>query len=208
MTSPVQRSEESQHRVKTSKLFLHIAARATAGGIVIALAVQAIFGAVLAIFGVAAAITNRGTELFELTNAIPVILGIFVFWLIGAVAGGLFSIPAGIFVGVTGGMLMSILTRVFFYPLKNARRYRVIMGILMGAYALVISWICFMAVYLLFARDNEIQSPLVPWIAMIPALIAGGLGYFVSWWIGKWYVKMSELKTDNLNQTKIINQQS
>lgn len=178
----------------TSKLFLNITARATASGIVIALAVQAIFGLALAIFAVAAAMTNRGTELLELTNAIPVILGIFIFWLIGAVAGGLFSIPAGIFVGATGGILMSAITRIFFYPLKNARRYRMVIGILMGAYALIVSWICFMAVYLLFAKDNAVQSPLVPWIALIPALIAGGLGYFVSGWIARWYEGDEKLK--------------
>lgn len=65
------------------------------------------------------------------------------------------------------------------------------MGVLMGAFALVLSWICFMAVYLLFARDNTILSPLVPWLALIPALIAGGLGYFVGWWIARWYAGAS-----------------
>ncbi len=173
----------------TLKLFWNILWRAVMGGVVIALTVQAIFGALFAVFGVAAAMANRGTELLELTNAIPVILGIFIFWLIGAVTGGLFSIPAGIFVGATGGVLMSAITRIFFYPLKNARRYRVTIGILMGLYALVVSWLCFMAVYLLFARDNTIQSPFVPWIAIIPALIAGALGYFVSGWIARWYEK-------------------
>jgi len=125
--------------------------------------------------------------LFSPGNALAALGGIFILWLIGAVAGGLFSIPAGIFVGATGGILMSILTRIFFYPLKNARRYRVTIGIVMGVYALVVSWFCFIAIYLLFARDNAIQSPLVPWLALIPALIAGALGYFVSGWIARWY---------------------
>ena len=173
--------------MSTPKLFWNILWRATACGVIIALTVQAIFGALLAVFGVAAAMANRGTELFSPGNALAALGGIFILWLIGAVAGGLFSIPAGIFVGVTGGILMSILTRIFFYPLKNARRYRVTIGILMGVYALVVSWFCFMAVYLLFARDNTIQSPLVPWLALIPALIAGALGYFVSGWIARWY---------------------
>jgi hypothetical protein len=178
--------------MSTSKLFLGITGFATLGGVVIALAVQAIFGTVLAAFAVAAAATNRGTELFSPGNALAALAGVFILWLIGAVAGGIFSIPAGIFVGVSGGILMSILTRVFFYPPKNARRYRVVMGVLMGAYAFVVSWLCFMAVYLLFARDNELQSPQVLWIAMIPALIAGVLGYFVSGWIAKWYVQSSK----------------
>ncbi len=175
----------------TSKLFLGITGRAAIGGIVIAVAVQALLGAVLAAVAVAAATTNRGTELLSPGNAIASLAGVFVLWLIGAIAGGLFSIPAGIVVGLSGGILMSVLTRIFFYPLKNARRYRIVIGIVMGAYAFAISWICFMAVYLLFARDNTIQSPEVPWIALIPALIAGGLGYFVSGWIGKWYEKSS-----------------
>jgi len=175
--------------VSTTKLFLNITARATASGIIIALTVQAVFGALLAIFGLAAALTNRGADLVSPGNAIASLAGIFVLWLIGAVAGGLFSIPAGIFVGATGGILLSILTRIFFYPPNNARRYRVTMGILMGAYAFIVSWLCFMTVYLLFARDNEIQSPNVPWLAMIPALIAGGLGYLISAWITRWYTQ-------------------
>lgn len=177
--------------MSTPKLFFHITGRAAAGGIVIALTVQAIFGLALAAVAMAAALTNRGAELLEPTNAVPAILGILFLWLVGAIAGGLFSIPAGIFVGVSGGLLMSVLTRIFFYPLKNARRYRIVMGILMGAYAFVVSWVCFMAVYLLFARDNTIQAPEVPWIALIPALIAGVLGYFVSGFIAKWYVNAS-----------------
>jgi hypothetical protein len=180
--------------VNTPILFLNMTGRATLCGVVIALVVQAIFGALLAAFAVAAAVTNRGTELLAPTNAIPVILGIFMLWLIGAVAGGLFSVPAGMVVGVTGGLLMSLISRIFFYPLKDARRYRVVMGVLMGAYALVVSWLCFMAVYLLFARDNELQSPLVPWLTLLPALIAGGLGYFVSGWIAQWYVRASGLR--------------
>ena|GEM_PF-2197266 len=170
--------------VTTPKLFLNITGRATLGGIVIALAVQAIFGAVLAGLGIAAGISQAQTTS---VNPAGALLGIFALWLIGAIAGGIFSIPAGIFVGATGGLLMSMLTRIFFYPLKNARRYHVVIGIVMGAYAFAVSWICFMAVYLLFARDNTIQSPFVPWLALIPALIAGGLGYFVSGWIARWY---------------------
>ncbi len=177
--------------MSTSKLFLNITGRAAIGGIVIALAVQALFGALLAAIGVAAAVTNRGTDLFELRNAIAVSAGIFVMWLIGAIAVGIFSIPAGIAVGMSGGIAMSIITRIFFYPPKNARRYRIVIGILMGVYALLVSWICFMAVYLLYAKDNAVQSPLVPWIALIPALIAGVLGYFVSGFIANWYVKAS-----------------
>lgn len=181
----------------TTKLFWNISWRATLGGIVIALAVQAIFGAVFAAFGGAAAISNRGAELLAPTNAIPIALGILFLWLVGAIAGGIFSIPAGVFVGATGGILMSIITRLFFYPLKNARRYRVVMGIGMGLYALVVSWLCFMAIYLLFARDNALQSPLVPWLAMIPALIAGALAYFVCGWIAQWYARANrELPTD------------
>ncbi len=178
-------------RMPAPKLFLNITARATISGIVIALMVQAIFGGVLAIFGVIAAMANRGQELLAPGNVAAAVAGIFILWLIGAVAGGLFSIPAGIFVGATGGILMWLITRIFFYPLKNARRYRVMIGIVMGAYAFVVSWICFMAVYLLFSKEHTIQAPLVPWLALIPALIAGALGYFVSGWIGKWYLKTS-----------------
>ncbi|MCG3140023.1 MAG: hypothetical protein HDKAJFGB_00983 [Anaerolineae bacterium] len=192
--------------MSTTKLFLNITARATASGIIIALTVQAVFGALLAIFGLAAALTNRGADLASPGNAIASLAGIFILWLIGAVAGGLFSIPAGIFVGATGGILLSILTRIFFYPPNNARRYRVTMGILMGAYAFIVSWLCFMAVYLLFARDNEIQSPNVPWLAMIPALIAGGLGYFISAWITRWYIQTMQRAAQP--QSEIKNQKS
>lgn len=177
--------------MSTSKLVLNITARATAGGIIIALMVQAIFGALLALFAVGAAMTNRGTDLLSPGTAVAALAGVFVLWLIGAIAGGIFSIPAGIAVGVSGGILMSLLTRVFFYPLKETRRYRIVMGILMGMYAFIVSWICFMAVYLLFAKDNAVQSPLVPWLALIPALIAGVMGYFVCGFIAKWYVKES-----------------
>lgn len=177
----------------TPKLFLNITGRATLCGAAIGFAMQALFAAVLAAFAVAAAVTNRGTDLFSPGTAIAVLGGIFMLWLIGAVAGGIFSIPAGIVVGVSGGILMSLITRIFFYPLKDARRYRVVMGILMGVYALVVSWLCFMAVYLLFARDNTIQSPLVPWLALIPALIAAALGYFVGWWIARWYVFKAQI---------------
>lgn len=180
-------SETRHANMSTTKLFWSITWRATVCGAAIAAAVQALFGALLAAFATAAAMTNRGTELFSPGIAIAVLAGIFMLWLIGAVAGGLFSVPAGILVGVSGGILVGILTRLFFHPVKDARRYRGVMGIVMGGYAFAASWVCFMAVYLLFARDNELQSPLVPRLALIPALIAGGLGYLVSGWIARWY---------------------
>lgn len=98
-------------------------------GAAIGFAVQALFGAVLAAFAVAAAVTNRGTDLFSPGTAIAVLGGIFMLWLIGAVAGGIFSIPAGIVVGVSGGILLSLITRIFFYPLKDARRYRILIRV-------------------------------------------------------------------------------
>jgi hypothetical protein len=176
----------------TSKLFWNITLRATLGGVVTALVTQAIFAVSMASVGIVAAVMNQGERPFTAAEGLPILLGILFLGLVGAVAGGIIAIPIGVVLGVSGGVVMSAITRLLFYPLQNARRYRAVVGVSMAGYSIIVCWLVLMAVYLLFARNNTIQSPLVPWLALIPALIAGVLGYIVSGKIAQWYER-SEL---------------
>lgn len=170
--------------MSTARLFLHITTRATASGIAIAVATQALAGALFAAFGIAAAAGNGRTG-----GAAGAVLGVLFLGLVGAIAGGLFSIPMGIFIGVTSGILMSTVTRLFFHPPRSDRAYARVLGAMMATYTVAASWLIFMAVFLLFAKNHTLQSPVVPWLALLQASIAGALGYFVAGWIARGYVE-------------------
>lgn len=174
-------------RMTTSTLFWNITWRAAVGGLVTALVAQAIFGMAMASVGILAAVMNQGARPLTPAESVPTVLGIFSLGLMGMIASGIIALPIGLVLGVSGGIVMSAITRLFFNPLQNARRYRAVIGIMMGGFSILVCWLVFMAIYLLFARNNSLQSPLVPWLALLPALIAGGLGLFVSLWIARWY---------------------
>ncbi|MCS6884118.1 MAG: hypothetical protein NZ558_01680 [Blastocatellia bacterium] len=90
--------------------------------------------------------------------------------LVGAVAGGFFSLPMGLFVGVSSGLLLSILTRLFFYPLKNARLYKVVISVFIVVYVVLGSWVSFMMSYLLIARATIPSNLLLchGWLCWLP----------------------------------------
>ena len=161
--------------MKVTSLFWNITWRATAGIMGAAWLAQMIFMALFASFGIAAGVVNSPADLSSPAGLFRMLLASMFLALVGGVAGGFFSLPTGFLLGLSGGILASLLTRLFFFPLANPVRYRKVIGVALAAWSLLGSWLCFMALYLLLARDNRLQSPLVPWLAWFGALAYGAV---------------------------------
>lgn len=177
--------------MSTLKLFWNITWRTAAGIFAAAWIVQTLFVTLFAAFGLFAAVANPAGRPLGLAYILQALLAMLFLALVGGVAGGFFSLPAGLFLGVSSGLLVSVLTRLFFYPLRNASLYRWSVGLFLLVYVTLGSWAIFMALYLLIARDNVIHSPLVPGLALLAALIAGGCASVVGRWVARWYTSNS-----------------
>jgi hypothetical protein len=193
---PSKRIEMITDNVKTPEpdtrsLFWNITWRATAGIMGAAWLAQMIFMVLFASFGIAAGVANSPSGLTSPADLFRMLLASMFLALVGGVAGGFFSLPTGFLLGLSGGILASLLTRLFFFPLANPVRYRKVIGIAMAAWGLLGSWLWFMALYLLTARDNRLQSPLAPWLALAAALVVGVCAWLVSRWIVRWYIMVA-----------------
>jgi hypothetical protein len=112
--------------------------------------------------------------------------------LIGSGVGSIFGIPTGILVGFIDGLLIGILTRAFFYPLRNAQRYRRVIGIVSALFSAMGSWIGFALIMLLYAREHSLSVMTMAVVGAVPALIAGLGGVFISNRIAHWYESESK----------------
>lgn len=159
----------------------------TAGGILAAAwLAQMLFMAAFVGFGLLAAAANGMPS--SPAEWVQTKLGLYFLALVGGVAGGFFALPAGLVVGVTGGALASLLTRLFFYPLRNPARYRTVATVFLFLYTTLAAWLLFMALYLLLAADHVVHDPAVVWIALAAAGIAGLCAGVVGWWVSRWYI--------------------
>ena len=112
--------------------------------------------------------------------------------LIGAVVGALFGVPTGLVVGIANGLLLGVLTRALFYPLNNARRYRLVIAIVSGVFTIVVAWLCFISILLFYANRSAANFGILAVIVMIPALIAGVASGLTSRLIARWYESESK----------------
>lgn len=167
-------------------LFTQITLRTAAGILAAAWLAQACFMMFFVAFGLFAAAVNGG--LSSPAEGAQATLALFFLALVGGVAGGFFALPAGVVVGVTGGALAGLLTRLFFFPLANPARYRTVLTVFLAIYTTVAAWLVFMALYLLLAADHVVHDPAVIWIALAAAAIAGLCAGVVGWWVSRWYV--------------------
>jgi eukaryotic-like serine/threonine-protein kinase len=137
----------------------------------------------------------RALELKDL----PAGIGAVVFLaLIGAVIGALFGVPTGIVVGSANGLFLGILTRAFFYPLKNARVYRRTTAVVSALFTGVAAWLCFIAIMLFYADRNAANIGMLIGIVTLPALIAGVGAGLLSQLITRWYESNFQLPISNL----------
>lgn len=181
--------------MSTFKLFWNITWRATAGIFAAAWLAQAFFAMLFAGFGYAATVINPAGRPLSSAYILQALLAVFVLTLVGGVAGGFFSLPVGLFLGVSSGLLVSVITRLFFYPLRDASLYRWCVGLVLFVYSTLGSWAGFMALYLLISRENTLHSPLVPGLALLAALIAGGCALVVARWIAGGYIEASQAQS-------------
>lgn len=111
--------------------------------------------------------------------------------LIGGVVGALFGVPTGFVVGLMDGLLVGSVTRLFFYPLKNARAYRWTLALVSAAFTSVMAWLCFVGIALFYANRNAANIGAVMLIFILPALVSGIAAGFISRLIARWYQKES-----------------
>ncbi|MBI5302584.1 MAG: hypothetical protein HY868_10635 [Chloroflexi bacterium] len=157
------------------------------GGTMLGTAYGAIFANVLFAFGLAAQAP------FDLQrDDIPrAIVAVLVLALIGSVMGALFGVPTGLVVGLLDGLLIGIVTRVFFFPLKDAKTYRRVIAITCAVFTTIAAWLGFFAIMLFYADRDKANVGTLALAVTLPALIAGVASAFISRVIARWYEQES-----------------
>lgn len=120
--------------------------------------------------------------------------------LIGAIAGGIFGAPTGLGVGWLDGLLVGILTRMFFLPLRNTRVYRWTIAIISAIFTAITAWACFIGILILYEPTRASVSVPLILIVAVPAPIAGIAAGFISRLITRWYEREStKVTTQNVS---------
>lgn len=110
---------------------------------------------------------------FQPSDTGALVGGVLFFALIGAVMGALFGVPTGLVVGLWDGLLVGLITRAFFFPLKDVQTYRRVIAITCVVFTTIASWLGFLAIMLFYANRDKANVPALAVGAIIPALIAG-----------------------------------
>lgn len=155
------------------------------GGTMLGTAYGAIFANALLVFGLAQ--TTSPIEASDLPRAL---VGVLVLALIGSVMGALFGVPTGAIVGMLDGLLVGIITRVFFFPLREAKNYRRVTAMVSVMFTGIASWLCFFAIMLFYANREKANVGALAIAVTLPALIAGGASAFISRAIAGWYERL------------------
>jgi len=127
---------------------------------------------------------------FESSDALRVGVAIPFLALIGAIMGGVFGIPTGAVVGVLNGLLLGIVTRAFFYPLRDVRTYRRVIAVTSAVCTTIASWLSFFAIMLLYVNEAKANLGGLAIFVVIPALIAGIAAAFISQIGARWYERL------------------
>ncbi len=128
---------------------------------------------------------------FESSDALRVGVVVPFLALIGAIMGGIFGIPTGAAVGVLNGLLLGIITRIFFFPLRDARTYRRVIALISAVFTAIASWFGFFAIMLFYANIEKANVPVLAAFVIVPALIAGIAAGLISQLGVRWYEKES-----------------
>lgn len=156
------------------------------GGTMLGTAYGAIFANVLFAFGLAA----QAPFEIKLDDIPRAIAGVLILALIGSVMGALFGVPTGFIVGLLDGLLVGIVTRLFFFPLRDAKTYRRVIAIVCAVFTTMASWLGFFAIMLFYANREKANVPALALAVTLPALIAGIASAFISRVIARWYVEL------------------
>lgn len=188
-------------QVKTFELLWGTTWRGGAFGLVAGTMGGTAYGALFANALIFAGLISQPQFDFKPSDVVSVIFAVLFFGLIGAVMGALFGVPTGLVVGIANGLLLGGLTRVFFFPLKNAQTYRRVVAVVSAVFTAMVAWICFIGIMLFYANRNAANVPVLAVIAAIPALIAGIGAGLISQSIARWY---SDLQTPTSNHKGVI----
>ena len=103
--------------------------------------------------------------------------------------GALLGAPPGLVLGFVVGVLAALLTRVRFYPLRAVHRYRLTMGLLAAAASVIGGFILFPPLISWAFWPTVTDSETLDYwsLTVIPALIAGAAGWWISQRMTAWY---------------------
>ena len=177
--------------MNTIRLLWNTLWRGGAWGLLMGSILGMTYGATFANILVFAGLISQPWGNFKLGDIPAAIFAVLILALLGAIFGGIFGIPTGFAVGVMNGLLFGILTRLFFYPLRDTRIYRRVMALASGLFTAIASWFGFILIWLLYA--NKEKDTLGAGIVMVtlPAIIAGIAAAFMSRLGTRWYEKES-----------------
>jgi uncharacterized membrane protein YkvI len=88
------------------------------------------------------------------------------------------------------GLLVGIITRIFYYPLRDAQTFRRVIATVSALFTGIASWVCFFAIILFYSNRDKADVPMLALIVTLPALIAGGASALISRVIAAWYEKL------------------
>ncbi|MBI5650114.1 MAG: hypothetical protein HZC40_06675 [Chloroflexi bacterium] len=145
----------------------------------------AIFANAIFLFRLAQEWSTLGAE-----NFIPGIAVVLILAFIGSIMGALFGVPTGFIVGLLNGLLVGIVTRVFFFPLRDAKTFRRVIAMVSALFTGIASWFCFFAIILFYSNRDKADVPMLALIVTLPALIAGVASALISRAIAGWYEKL------------------
>jgi eukaryotic-like serine/threonine-protein kinase len=176
--------------VTTFKLLWGSTWRGGTWGIALGALLGMIYGALFMVALFFAAMSNQTNAAPQSADAPRGLIAILFLMFIGSIMGALFGMPTGVFIGLIDGLVLGVLTRVFFYPIRDALRFRRVLAIVSALISIVGSWTCFALILLLFAQQHSVSVTTMVVVGAIPALIAGAGGVFVSRRIVEWYSKL------------------
>ncbi len=175
--------------MSTSKLLFNFIWRGGAWGTLLGAVGGTGFGAWTGVALLALGLTQTDTALTSADLGRGIFAALFLA-LIGSGIGSLFGLPTGFFLGLLCGGVIGAVTRAFYYPLQNARRYRVIVAGISAMLGALGSLAAFAAILQFYARRAVFAESLIYF--SVPALIAGACAAFVGGRLARWYEKKAK----------------
>lgn len=174
----------------TGKIIFGMGWRGVAWGLLGGTLLGAAYGAIFANAMFFIGLTTQAPAPPELKDALSAIAAVVVLALVGSVMGAMFGIPVGALVGLLDGLLMGIITRLFFFPLRDAKIYRRVMAWVCFVVTASASWGGFMLIWIFLSNQGRANFTVFSLISAIPALIAGVASVFISRLIAGWYERV------------------
>lgn len=182
--------------MKTARLLFDTTWRGGAWGLLSGTLLGTAYGAIFANVLLFLGLLSQDAAQFQLDDVPRAMFAMLVLALIGAVMGALFGVPTGFVVGLFNGLLIGLVTRIFFFPLRDAAKHRRAVGIVSAIFTILASWFCFFSIMLFYANRAQASVPVLALVGVIPALIAGAAGWFVARQIARWYAGVGNWKSD------------